>query len=195
MILGLTGGLGCGKSTAARYFEQRGFRRLDSDAMIREDVMVQPEVIAAVRERFGPETVAPDGTVNRAQLADIIFADEKSRRWLEDLTHPRLFARWRQLLAGHPKDRWVVEVPLLFEKQLENWFDFIACVTCSLPQQLSRLEQRGLSRALAAQRISSQLPLARKIDLSDFVLLNDGSPTFLQNQIDSLVDALPVARR
>lgn len=194
MILGLTGGVGCGKSTAARFFESRGYRRLDSDATLRDEIMVQADVISAIRDRFGPETVGTDGSINRPRLADVVFNDREARLWLEALTHPRLFARWRQQLGENPSGRWIVEVPLLFEKQLENWFDFIVCVTCSLPQQLSRLEQRGLSRALAAQRISSQLPLSRKIDLSDFVLLNDGSPEFLQSQIDQLVDALPVTR-
>jgi dephospho-CoA kinase len=73
---------------------------------------------------------------------------------------------------------------------LENWFDFTVCVTSHLPTQLARLEQRGLSRALAEQRISKQLPLARKTDLADFVLLNDGSTDFLQQQITRLVSAL-----
>ena len=195
MILGLTGGLGCGKSTAARMFEGRGFQRLDSDAMVREYVLALPEVIAALRDRLGVEAVNTDGTVNRAHVAGVVFADDATRAWLEELTHPRLFRRWRELLATDPVGRWIVEVPLLFEKQLENWFDFIACVACSPDQQLSRLEQRGLTRGLAAQRISTQLPLARKIDLSDFVLSNDGTPGFLQGEIDQLIDALPIARR
>jgi dephospho-CoA kinase len=195
MILGLTGGLGCGKSTAAKLFAQRGFRRLDSDALVREHVYAQPEVVAALGGRFGSEAVAADGSVNRAYLAGVVFADEAALRWLEELVHPRLFAHWRELFRADPDASWVVEVPLLFEKQLENWFDFIACVTCAPEQQLTRLEQRGLARALAAQRISKQLPLARKIELSDFVLLNDGSAEFLQKQVDLLVAALPVARR
>jgi dephospho-CoA kinase len=194
MILGLTGGLGCGKSTAARLFAQRGFRRLDSDALVRDYVFVQPEVVLALRDRFGPETVAADGTVNRAHIAAQVFNDDVALKWLEDLVHPRLFARWRELWRAEPGVSWVVEVPLLFEKQLENWFDFIACVTCAPQQQLTRLEQRGLTRALAEQRISKQLPLARKIELSDFVLLNDGSAEFLQKQVDLLVDTLPPAR-
>ncbi|MSU69808.1 MAG: dephospho-CoA kinase [Opitutaceae bacterium] len=194
MILGITGGLGCGKSTAARFFAQRGFRHLDSDALVREYVFAQPAVVAALRARFGPEAVAADGAVNRAQIAGVVFADDATRRWLEELTHPPLFARWRELFRAEPAASWVVEVPLLFEKQLENWFDFIACVTCALEQQMTRLEQRGLARALAAQRISKQLPLARKVELSDFVLLNDGSAEFLQRQVDLLIDALPVVR-
>jgi dephospho-CoA kinase len=83
-----------------------------------------------------------------------------------------------------------VEVPLLFEKQLENWFDFTLCVASDSFLQIARLEQRGLSRALAEQRILKQLPLARKIELADFVLLNDGSPDFLQQQTDRLVSVL-----
>lgn len=193
MILGLTGGLGCGKSTAAKLFTKLGFRHLDSDALIRVEVLTRAEIVSAIRARFGDEVVAADGAVNRAHLASLVFEDDEARRWLENLTHPLLFARWRTLLAAAPTARWVVEAPLLFEKQLENWFDFIVCVTCAPAQQLTRLEQRGLTRALAAQRISKQLPLARKIELSDFVLLNDGSPDFLHQQIDRLVDALPVA--
>ncbi len=194
MILGITGGLGCGKSTAAKVFINHGFQHIDSDALIRDEVLKDAGVIAAILERFGDEAVGADGMVNRVRLAAMVFADDQALRWLEHLTHPLLFARWRTLLAAAPTARWVVEVPLLFEKQLENWFDFIVCVTCAPTQQLTRLEQRGLTRTLAAQRISKQLPLARKIELSDFVLLNDGSPDFLHKQIDLLVDALPVAR-
>ena len=190
MIFGLTGGMGCGKTTAARMLERRGFHRVDSDALIRAEVLPDAEVAAAIGTRFGPEVLAADGRVVRGRLAEIVFADDGARRWLEDLTHPRLFARWRALLETAPSAQWVVEAPLLFEKQLENWFDFIICVASDSPTQLLRLEQRGLSRALAEQRISKQLPLARKIELADFVLLNDGTPDFLQQQIDRLLSAL-----
>jgi dephospho-CoA kinase len=191
MILGLTGGLGCGKSTAAQFFTESGFRRIDSDALVRDHVLVRPEVVAAIGQRFGPGMIGPDGQINRTNLGSVVFADDVARRWLEQLIHPQVFSRWREMLSAAPGARWVVEVPLLFERQLENWFDFVVCVSCAPEQQLSRLEQRGLSRVLAARRISTQLPLARKIELSDFVLLNDGSPSFLQRQIDGLISALP----
>ncbi len=161
---------------------------------MRDYVFVQPEVVLALRDRFGPETVAADGSVNRTHVAGLVFNDDTALKWLEELVHPRLFAYWRDLWRAEPGVSWVVEVPLLFEKQLENWFDFIACVTCAPQQQLTRLEQRGLTRALAEQRISKQLPLARKIELSDFVLLNDGSAEFLQKQVDLLVARLPSVR-
>ena len=194
MILGITGGLGCGKSTAVKVFTGYGFKHIDSDILIRERVLTQPGVIAAIRAYFGADAVKADGAVDRAYLATIVFADDPARRWLEELTHPLVFAEWRVLLAASPGARWIVEVPLLFEKHLENWFDFIVCVTCAPTLQLTRLEQRGLTRALAAQRISKQLPLARKIELSDFVLLNDGTPDFLHQQIDLLIATLPAIR-
>jgi dephospho-CoA kinase len=193
MILGLTGGFGCGKSTAARLFERLGFRYLDSDALVREHVYARPEVRAALQARFGPEACLPDGSINRVHIGAIVFANDAERLWLEDLTHPPLFAHWRDRLDSDPAGNWVIEVPLLFEKQLENWFDFTICVACSPTQQLARLEQRGMERALAERRISKQWPLGRKIELSHYVLLNDGSAEFLEQQVAHLVRELPAA--
>lgn len=198
MIVGITGGIGTGKSTVARAFEQRGYRRLDSDRIVHETVLTDPAVLDALVARYGAPVVEVKGEggerfVNRAALAERVFGNDSERLWLEELTHPRVFAAWRSALASDPSARWVLEVPLLHEKGLENWFDFTVCVACAPAQQLARLEQRGLPRALAGQRISKQLPLARKIELSDFVLWNEGSPEFLEAQIDRLARALEAA--
>lgn len=190
MIAGITGGMGCGKSTVARLLEERGFRRLDSDALIRERVFTTPEVQAALRARHGGGAFRPDGSVDRGALAERVFADDGERRWLEELTHPVLFRIWREEFTAHPGARWAVEAPLLFEKELENWFDFTVCVACAPEQQLARLEQRGIPQELAGRRISKQLPLARKIELSDFVLWNEGSLEFLAAEVDRLIIAL-----
>ncbi len=194
MILGLTGGMGCGKSTAVAMFAKAGSRILDSDRLIREQVLADAEVRALLAERFGPAVLLEDGSVDRARLAAAAFSDATALAWLESVTHTRLFALWRQAFASDPTAQWVVEVPLLFEKALENWFDFTVCVACSPDRQLARLEQRGLPRALAEQRISKQLPLARKIELADFVLWNDGLPEFLQAQVRQLIATLTVIR-
>lgn len=193
MIVGITGGMGCGKSTVARLFERRGFRRLDSDELVREKVLRDPAVIATLRARWGDQVVNAAGEIDRSAVAQRIFADDSERRWLEELAHPLVFALWRAAFAAAPQVAWVVEVPLLFEKRLENWFDFTVCVACSPALQLARLEQRGISRVLAGQRISKQLPLARKIELSDIVLWNEGSASFLEAEIDRLAYALPAA--
>jgi dephospho-CoA kinase len=193
MIVGITGGVGCGKSTVARALEQRGFRRLDSDQIVREKVLADPAVISALQARFGAEVILADGTINRTALAQRVFPNDADRLWLEELVHPGVFSAWRSAFAAEPAARWAVEVPLLYEKALENWFDFTICVACAPAQQLARLEQRGLPRVLAGQRITKQLPLARKIELSDFVLWNEGSPSFLEAQVDRLANALVAA--
>ena len=194
MIVGITGGIGCGKSRAAAEFALHGFRCIDSDAIVRERILNSPDVVAVLRERYGDSVIRPDGTVERSVLAGRVFADDAELAWLEGLVHPSLFAIWRATFAQSSEGPWAVEVPLLFEKRLENWFDFTVCVACAPARQLARLEQRGLTRALAEQRISKQLPLAQKIERADFVLWNDGSPEFLSEQISRLVHSLQVSR-
>jgi dephospho-CoA kinase len=190
MILGLTGGMGCGKTTAAGMFAAHGFAPLDSDAIIRTMQSTDKEVIAAIREHFGVDVLAESGGVDRGRLARRVFTNEAALRWLEDLLHPRLYAYWRAAFAAEVGRSWVVEVPLLFEKSLQNWFDFTVGVASDPAVQLARLEQRGLPAPLARQRISMQLPLVQKIELVDFVLLNDGSPDFLREQVVRLVNSL-----
>jgi dephospho-CoA kinase len=190
MILGITGGLGCGKSTAARLFERHGFRRLDSDALVREKVLPSALVRAQLNARYGTAIVRENGVIDRATLAERVFSNQAELNWLEQLIHPLVYSEWRMALAAEPGLRWAVEVPLLFEQALENWFDFTVCVACAESEQLVRLEKRGMNRALAGQRISKQWPVARKIELADFVLWNEGSADFLQEQVDRLWIAL-----
>lgn len=185
--------MGCGKSTVARLLESRGYRRVDSDAIVRDRVFPDPRVREALRERWGAAVFGSGGEVDRGAVAERVFNDDEARRWLEELIHPRVFAAWEEAFAAGPADRWAVEVPLLFERGLEKGFDFTVCVALSSDQQLARLEERGIPRALAGRRISKQLPLAQKIDRSDFVLWNDGAPAFLEAQVDRLVRALAAA--
>jgi len=211
MIIGITGGMGGGKSSAAALFAERGFARLDSDAFVREHILRDPEVLAAIREKFGDEVFRSSsassptgkslasansgttlGELDRVQLAERVFANDDDRLWLEALTHPRLFALWREALCEAPHStRWVIEVPLLFEKHLENWFDLTVCVASSAAQQIARLERRGVVKELAQQRIFKQLPLATKLSLADVVLWNDGVLTSLQHQVEHVIAQLP----
>jgi dephospho-CoA kinase len=182
--------MGCGKTTAAGMLAAHGFTPLDSDAIIRTAVLTDKEVIAAIRDHFGADVLTDAGEVDRGRLARRVFPDEAALRWLEGLVHPRLFAYWRMAFSREKAKSWVVEVPLLFEKSLQNWFDFTVCIASDLTVQLARLEQRGIAPPLARQRISKQLPLTQKIDLVDFVLLNDGSPEFLRDQVAALASSL-----
>jgi len=190
LMVGLTGGMGCGKSTAAACFAARGFRRLDADQVVRDELLPNRAVAEAIRTRLGGAMLAADGSVRRDRVAEKVFKDSAALAWLEELLHPLLLQRWHEVLAGSHDTAFIVEVPLLFEKGLENWFDFTVCVTTDSELQLRRLEQRGIPPEQARERISQQLPLARKCELADFVLLNDGTPEFLREQVDALADRL-----
>jgi dephospho-CoA kinase len=191
MILGLTGGMGGGKSTAARFFEEAGFRLIDSDRIVREQLLTDPRVIAAIAARF-PDVMSANNEVQRSELARHVFGNDADRIWLEELEllHPLVYERWRVLIAGEPNARWVIETPLLFEKGLENWFDFTVCVSTSSANQFARLIERGIPQSLAEQRISKQLPLALKLEKADFVLSNDGTLESLRLQVNHLAGRL-----
>lgn len=190
LMVGLTGGMGCGKSTAAARFAERGFRRLDADQIIRDELLPSAEVAEAIRAQLGEAMLGADGSVRRDKVAEKVFKDPAALAWLEDLLHPRLLTRWREIIEAARGAAFIVEVPLLFEKGLENWFDFTVCVTTDSALQLRRLEQRGVPPDKARERINQQLPVARKAELADFVLLNDGTPDFLCEQVDVLADRL-----
>jgi dephospho-CoA kinase len=190
LIVGLTGGMGSGKSTAAALFAEHGFRRLDADQVVRDELYTSEEVIALVHQQFGPSVLDADGRILRQRIADIVFRDDQALAWLEGVLHPRLRERWRSLFASSHGERFIAEVPLLFEKGMENWFDFTVCVTIDSSLQLRRLEQRGVPPGSARERLAKQLPLERKCELADFVLLNDGSLEFLRDQVSALAHRL-----
>lgn len=190
MKIGLTGGMGGGKSTAAGFFEEAGFRRIDSDRIVRDELLVNPRVVAEIASRF-PDAVNDRNEVVRPVLASHVFSNDEHRIWLESMLHPMVYARWRELFAGAPDEtKWVVEVPLLFEQGLENWFDFTVCVSTSSATQIARLIERGIPQSLAGQRISKQLPLALKVEKADFVLSNDGTLESLRMQVNHLASRL-----
>lgn len=190
MVIGLTGGIGCGKTTAAKLFERRGFKRLDCDAIVHELLESDESTLTEVKNRFGEAMIAESGCVDRAALGKIVFSDEKALKDLEAIVHPRVHAVWRGKVASDPSADWIVEIPLLFEKKLEKNVDFTVCVSSDQELQVERLERKGMDRASALTRIDRQLPIAVKIELADFVLLNDGSPEFLESQVERLLNLL-----
>jgi dephospho-CoA kinase len=187
MRLGLTGGIACGKSTAAAILESMGFGRLDADAIVRDLQQNDPEVQAALKERFGPDIYKTCGQLDRAAVAQQVFADQQQRQWLEALLHPRVQAHWQRHLRTEPDRDWVVEIPLLFENKLEKHFNLTVCVTCHPMTQARRLQARGLTETEARNRITSQMPLKHKVALADRVLCNDGELPFLEAQIQRLI--------
>ncbi|TVR49240.1 MAG: dephospho-CoA kinase [Puniceicoccaceae bacterium] len=188
-VLGLTGGMGCGKSTAAGFFRDAGFATLDCDAIVRDLLAEDAEVAAEVAAAFGPEVRSPAGGVDRPLLGRRVFSDPAALQRLESILHPRVHEIWTGRIRASDQSRWVVEIPLLFEKNLENKVDLTVCVACDPEIQFDRLVRRGLSPADIRLRLNRQLPLEEKVARADFVLLNNSSPDFLRDQVNRLITA------
>lgn len=190
MVVGLTGGMACGKSTVAAELAELGWGTVDSDEVVRELLREDAATIGAVRATFGDDVIGPDGGVDRRRMAGIVFSDSGKLKQLEDILHPKVRVRWKAVVAAPTPVGWVVQIPLLFEKGLEKEVDFTVCVACDATVQAQRLACRGLSPQEASQRIARQLPLSEKIERADFVITNNGTPAFLQDQVNRLASLL-----
>ncbi|MDX6521130.1 MAG: dephospho-CoA kinase [Gaiellales bacterium] len=185
LVVGLTGGIGSGKSEALAAFKRHGAATLSSDEVVRELYQCQ-DVRRAVREHFGPGAITADGSVDRAHIAERVFSDAEQRRWLEALLLPLIavrFAEWRdaEVAAGAPL--LVHEAPTLFEAGTEGRYDTI--VTITAPQELRQARRPG-----SEARMAHQLPESEKVARSHHVYRNSGSLDELDRWVADLVARL-----
>ena len=189
-LIGLTGGIASGKSLVSARLVELGAVLVDADLLAREVVEPGTPGLAAIAEHFGPGVIADDGTLNRAALGAIIFADPGEREVLNGITHPAVWRRARELFAAAPNDAVVVyDVPLLVEgakgRQLD--FDLIVVVDAALETRRQRLvENRGMSSEEAGHRLNSQASDAERLAVADVVIDNNGSVEATIAQVDSL---------
>ena len=190
--IGLTGGIGSGKSSVAALLEERGCPVLDADLYAREALAPGTSASNAVVARYG-ERVQNDGTsgVDRAGLASIVFNDPNERSWLEQLVHPIVQQRFDEALQSLPEAPIVIlMIPLLFEAGLEGWCSEIWVVHCTALQQKERLMARNnCTETEAVQRIEAQWPIDDKVHRADHVINNSGLIDGLQDQLDALLKA------
>ncbi len=190
-FVGLTGGMGAGKSTALNALRELGAEVISSDEVVHE-LYESPEVVATLSERFGPE-VAPDGRVDRPELARRAFAAAEDRAWLEGLVWPlvgRRIASWleRARSLDPPPRAAVVEVPLLFEAGLQAGYDATIAVLAEESLRRSRAAARG--QVLLEERDARQLSQQEKAARATFVVLNDGTEQDLSRQLSEVLDKL-----
>ena len=188
MVIGLTGGIGCGKSTAAACFVELGFQVVDADRLARQ-VLESHVCVSRLRERWGAACLDAQGVPDRKWIGAKVFADPAERAFLESVTHPEV-ARLRREATADPKHDYVVEIPLLFEKDLAAGFAAVVVVACSDDVRRARLRARGLSDDEISARIASQLSLVEKVKRADAVIWNDGEPVFLHEQVRRWVGQL-----
>jgi dephospho-CoA kinase len=184
-VVGLTGGIGAGKSEALRAFAAHGAATLSSDAVV-HDLYRRPEVRAAITQRFGHGVLAPDGEVDRSAIAARVFSDPTERRWLEELLLPLVserFAAWRDRELAAGTRLLVHEAPTLFETGVEDRYDAIVAITA--PAELREERRPG-----ASDRMLHQLPEPEKASRSDFVYVNDGDLEALDGWVAELVSKL-----
>jgi dephospho-CoA kinase len=189
--VGLTGGIGSGKSEVARLLAEHGAVVIDADALAREAVAPGTPGLAAVVEEFGPEVLAGDGSLDRAKLGAVVFGDDGRRAALEAIIHPYVGRRSAELMARADDDAVVVyDVPLLVEKQLQDGFDVVVVVDVSAETQVRRLAAaRAMSEEEARRRIAAQAGREERLAVADVVIDNDTDDPdrrALRDQVDAL---------
>ncbi len=191
MVIGLTGGIGCGKSTAAACFAELGFVVIDADRLARQ-VLESHVCVSQLRDRWGAACLDAQGVPDRRWIGDKVFTDPAERAFLESITHPEV-ARLRREATADPSRDYVVEIPLLFEKDLAADLDTVVVVACSDEVRRARLSIRGLSDQGISARIASQLSLVEQVKRANVVFWNDGEPDFLREQVVRWVGRLRAA--
>jgi dephospho-CoA kinase len=185
--IGLTGGIGSGKSTVSRLLAERGAVIVDADAIAREVVEPGTPGLAAVAEAFGAEILSADGSLDRPALAAVVFAHPEQRRKLDGIVHPLVRARATELAAAAPPDAVLVnDVPLLAETGQASSYDLVVVVEADTETRVARLVQRGLTAEDARARIAVQATDEQRRAIADVVLDNSGTPEQLAEQVDRL---------
>lgn len=191
--IGLTGGVGMGKTTCAQLLRARGVAVVDTDDLARLIVEPGQPALMEVQAAFGGGIIGSDGRLRRDMLAQVVFGDLAARRKLEGILHPRIRALWQaQLECCRMEGRAcaVVVIPLLFETQAESAFDQIICLACSAVTQGERLQSRGWSTMQREQRIAAQMPIEEKMRRAHFVIWTEGDLEVHSRQLGRIMALL-----
>ncbi len=189
LLVGLTGGIGAGKSTVANLLAQHGAVIVDADEVARAIVEPGQPALAKLVDRFGPEILDADGRLDRAAVAKVAFADDASRRDLEAITHPAINDEFSRRVAASPSDAIVVlDVPLLVESPQARKRPYQTVIVVEAPREvrLARLEARGVDRADAEARMAAQAADEERRKLATYVLDNGGDHAELERKIDEI---------
>jgi dephospho-CoA kinase len=197
LLVGLTGGIGSGKSTVARMLAERGAVVIDADDLARRAVDRGTGGHAAVKETFGPSVMTEEGDIDRGRLADLVFHDPEARQKLESIVHPevaRLFVGEAERYRG--TDRILVyAVPLLVEKGLQGMFDVVVVVSAHEETRVARLAERGVPVEATRDRMAAQVPDRDRERVADVVIPNEGTMDELERRVDELWADLEVRAR
>lgn len=192
MKVGLTGGIGAGKSSVARLLRDAGVLVIDADLIAREVVEPGTPGLAAVVAEFGSDVLTPDGALDRSKLGAIVFADEEKRRRLEAILHPLIYGRVEELDAAAPPGAIVVhDLPLLVENDRAAGFEEIIVVDVPTRVQVERLvRDRGMTEAEARSRIEAQATREQRLAVATIVIDNSGTQQDLRDRVTEVLQGL-----
>ena len=194
MIVGLTGSIGTGKSTVTHFFKELGAHVIDWDELAREVTHPYSKAWEKIVTCFGKDILNDDLTINRQKLAELVFSDAERLETLNQIIHPEVFKEDERITSEienlDPDALIIKDIPLLFEVARPIFMDKTVVVAASEQTQLNRLEEKGMSREDAQNRIKSQLPLEEKIKSADFVVNNDGPLEKTRKQVEEIYSLL-----
>jgi dephospho-CoA kinase len=194
IIVGLTGSVGTGKSTVTNFFRELGAYIIDWDELAREVIRPHLRAWKEIVEYFGKDFLNEDLTINRQKLAEVVFSDKEKVTKLNQIVHPEVFKEddriTNEIRTLDPDALIIKDIPLLLELTQPVFVDKVVVVSASEQTQLRRLEEKGISREDAQNRIKSQLPLEEKIKSADFVINNDGPLEETKKQVEEIYSLL-----
>ena len=193
-VVGLTGGIGSGKSLAAQFFSQLGALVIDADQLARSAIERGSEGFDEVLLRFG-DTVLKNGDIDRVALGQIIFENPQAKKDLEEIIHPRIRAEFEEAVASlNPGQIMVYEIPLLVETNAADRFDFVITVESDADLRKQRLRARGMFHSDIEKRMASQATEEQRRAIADCVLTNDGSEDELLRQVENVWESTILPR-
>jgi dephospho-CoA kinase len=189
-VIGLTGGIGCGKSLAAQYFAELGALVVDADQLARAAIERGSDGFDEVVTMFG-DGILKDGNINRRALGDLIFKDPAAKKQLENIVHPFVRREFEEVVASLKGDQVLVyEIPLLVETKAHEKFDVVITVESEMENRIARLRGRGMHISEIEGRIAAQATREQRIEVADFLIENDGSEDELLRQVENIWDSL-----
>lgn len=190
--VGLTGGIGSGKSTVAKTLQSKGITLVDADQIAREIVAPGESALIEIAEAFGPEILLQDGTLNRAKLKQRIFSDAIAKKTLEGILHPCIRQRILQRVdEAHDTPYVIADIPLLVENDYPRYFDRVVVVDCSEAQQIARVQSRDeLSQSQIKSIMQSQASRQTRLAAATDIVDNTGDLASLKGQIEKLHETL-----
>jgi len=193
-VLGITGGIATGKTTVSKILKRYDGYLISADDIAHRIILPKKKAYKKIVKQFGKEILNKNLTINRKKLADIIFKKKKLRKILENITHPEIIKTIKKEIKKAKKGKKykfiILEAPLLFEAKISNLADLIIVVACSKKTQIKRLIKKGFSKQSAENRISSQIPLSKKIKQADIVIYNEKNLKLLRKNVKKILNYL-----